>query len=533
MSPNDCLPDDPDALRALARRLRVQLEQRETELRRREAELRRKEEDLQSEQARARFFERELRKLERSMFGRRSERLPDEVPGQLSLLDPQALPALDPEPKPRDGTPAKPAPARKGGGGRGRGGRKCIPPHIERVEVTSTDDGPTTCACCGGDLHVIGEDRSERLEYVPGHFVALVTVRKKRACKACPSEGVVTQPAPPFGLQRSKFADGFVAKVLVDKYADNIPLRRQVKRFEREGLEVAIASLCRIAIGSAELLKHVVAVIADELRQGAFLQGDGTGLPILDGPRNDRIAGALWVYTDGEQAVFEASRTHEGRHAAAFLHGFEGVFLPDGASTYNEACRPETIARAGCWAHARRKFFDARHGHPRAFAALQKIKELFLLEREAWQLDAEGRHRLRRERAKPWLKDFKAWVDAELPAAEPRGAWHGALQYVVNQWDRLIVFVDEPAVPIHNNASERALRGPVTGRKNWLFAGSEGGADAAAVHFTIVHCCMLAGIDPFDYLRDVLHRLPDATPARLKQLTPRAWAARAPADEGE
>ena len=155
------------------------------------------------------------------------------------------------------------------------------------------------------------------------------------------------------------------------------------------------------------------------------------------------------------------------------------MFLPDGASTYNAACEPDGVERAGCWAHARRKFFDAREANPRAFEALLHIRALFLMEREAKVLDAEGRRRLRHERAVPWLHAFKRWVDDAYPTAEPRGAWHGALQYVRNQWEKLVVFADHPDVPIDNNASERALRGPVTGRKNWLFAGSEGGAEAA------------------------------------------------------
>lgn len=520
MSPIDNLSDDPEVLRAYAKRLEAELRAKNAAL---EAELRAEREAHSAAKEQARFYLHKYEVLARAAFGRRSERVDNQVEGQLLLL---TAPETEPTAVSRPAT-SPPEPKRGKKGGRRGGGRKKLPPHIQRLEVTSSDDGPTSCACCGGELAVIGEDRSERLEYIPGHYKALVVVRTKRACQACPSEGVVTQPAPPFGLQRSKYADGFVAKVLVDKYADNIPLRRQVSRFKREGLDVPVSSLCRIVQASADLLKHVVGVVADELRDGDFLQGDGTSLPILDGPRNDRISGALWVYTDGDQAVFEATKTHEGLHPAAFLDGFEGVFLPDGASTYNEACRPEAIERAGCWAHARRRFFDARMSHPRAFIALRKIRELFLLEREAWQVDAEARHRIRQERAAPWLEDFRGWIDEHLPNAEPRGAWHGALQYVVNQWDRLVVFVDHADVPIHNNTSERALRGPVTGRKNWLFAGSEGGAEAAAVHFSIVHCCMLAGVDPFDYLRDVLHRLPDATPTALRQLTPKAWAARA------
>jgi transposase len=499
MSMIEKIPDDPVLLREYARRLQA---------------------ELRSQMERAELYKREYEKLAREAFGRRSERVDGQDEGQLVLFD-----RPDPETAPASANTDKPTRERKKR--RGGGGRSKLPPHLARIEVTSSDDGPTTCDCCGGHLVGIGEDRSERLERIPAQHKVLVVIRKKRACPKCPSAGVVTQPAPPFALARSKYADGFVAQVLVDKYADNIPLRRQVTRLKREQIDVPIANLCRVVTGSADLLKHVVGVMADELRRGPFLQGDGTGLPILDGPNNDRVSGALWVYTDGDQAVFEATKTHEGRHAAAFLEGFQGVFLPDGASTYNEATRAESIVRAGCWAHARRKFFEARHHHVHAFTALRKIRDLFLLEREVWQLDAEGRQRMRQERAVPWLRDFRDFIDAHLSDAEPRSAWHGALKYADNQWDRLTAFVDHSDVPIHNNASELALRGPVTGRKNWLFAGSEGGADAAAVHFSIMHSCMLAGVDPYAYLRDVLHRLPDATPTALRQLTPKAWAERA------
>lgn len=503
MLPVEPLPADPALLREYAKRLQA---------------------ELRSQKERADLFQREYEKLAREAFGRRSERVDGQDEGQLVLFD-------RPDPEAVSATTTAEKPTRERKKRRGGGGRKKLLPHLARIEVTSSDEGPATCTCCGGELVEIGEDRSERLERIPAQHKVLVVIRKKRACPKCPSKGVVTQPAPPFALPRSKYADGFVAQVLVDKYADNIPLRRQVTRLKREQIDVPIANMCRVVTGSADLLRHVVRVIADELRSGGFLQGDGTGLPILDGPQNRRVSGALWVYTDGDQAVFEATKTHEGKHAAAFLEGFEGVFLPDGASTYNEATRPESIVRAGCWAHARRKFFDARHHHVHAFTALRKIRDLFLLERQAWQLDAEGRHRLRQERAVPWVEDFRRFIAEHLPEAEPRSAWHGALKYADNQWDRLKVFIDHPGVPVHNNASELALRGPVTGRKNWLFAGSEGGADAAAVHFSIVHSCMLAGVDPYAYLRDVLHRLPDATPTALRQLTPRAWAERASNDD--
>jgi len=479
-------------------------------------------EQLAAANAAAERWQRHYRVLARTVFGRRAERLVDEHPAQLAMVPP-ADPPSESDPTPKSGSDGT---RRRKRGPRTGGGRRTLPAHIERIEVTSTDAGITTCPGCSEDLAVIGTDTSERLEYVPGHYKVLVSVRTKRACTHCPSQGVFTQPPPPFALSKSQFADGLIAKTLVDKYADNIPLRRQVKRFAREGVPIPIASLCRMVRGASDLLAHVVSAMADELRAGAFLQGDATGLPILDGPNNDRVRGALWVYTDGEQAVFEASTDHRGEHAAAFLRDFKGVFLPDGAANYNRACASDDIERAGCWAHVRRKFFDARDGHPAAFEALRRIRALFLLERQAWATDAEGRQRIRTEQAQPWLTDFKRWIHSQLMTAEPRSALHNALQYALRQWPYLTTFVDHPDVPIHNNTSERALRGPVTGRKNWLFAGSEGGAHTAAVHFSIMQSCMMVGIDPFAYLRDVLHRLPDAKPSVIRQLTPKAWAER-------
>ena len=477
---------------------------------------------LAAAQAESRMWRDNYKTLARTAFGRRSERLANEHPAQLIMMAPAEPEAKQEEAKPSPKRGQKRSGRRAGGGG----GRRALPAHIERTEVTSSDEGTTVCPSCAGELQVIGTETSERLEYVPGHYKALVSVCTKRACKTCPSQGVFTQPPPPFAVAKSQFADGFIAKVLVDKYADNIPMRRQVTRFAREGLPVAIASLCRVVLQSADLLIHVVNAMADDLRAGTFLQGDATGFPILVGPQNDRISGALWVYTDGEQAVFQASTNHRGEHATAFLQGFSGVFLPDGAATYNAACAPESIERGGCWAHVRRKFFDARDGHPAAFEALSRIRELFANEREAWTVDAESRQRIRTERQQPWLNDFKKWVYAQLMTAEPRSTLHKALQYTLRQWPNLVTFIDHPDVPIHNNTSERALRGPVTGRKNWLFAGSEAGAHAAAVHFSIMQSCMMVGIDPFAYLRDVLHRLPDAKPSVVSQLTPKAWAAR-------
>jgi transposase len=463
-------------------------------------------------------LERTLAELERAkqrLFGRKAEKVPA---NQLTLLNLAA-----PE------EPAKPEPKvklRKRRGRRGHGRRK-LPAHIERIEVTGEEQGETTCVCCGGDLKVIGEDRSERLEYIPGHFKVFVVVRKKRACPKCPSEGVKTQPAPPFALERALPADGLLAHIITDKFADHLPLNRQSKRFARAGLNIGTSTMCGWLKSTSALLGHVVNVMRDELVAGDFVQSDGTGLPVLEGNKNQPHRACLWSYADEERVVFEVTRTYEQDHPAKFLAGFKGVLLADGASNYNLIASADGVKRAGCWAHARRKFFEAREANPEdAFVALAYIRRMFAVERRAKAVDIEARQRIRDQELRPLLEEFGLWTEDRHGQVRPSSQLGAALTYVRNQWDPLVVFLGDGRVPAHNNAAERHLRSPVVGRKNWLFAGSEGGAKVAATMFSIVGSCVMNGIDPYDYLRDVLHRLPDAKPEDLKHLTPAAWAGR-------
>ena len=278
---------------------------------------------------------------------------------------------------------------------------------------------------------------------------------------------------------------------------------------------------------AAGLLRHVVDAIAKELRAGTFIQSDATGMPILDGQKNEPRRSHLWSYTDGTQVVFQASLDRRQQHPADFLDGFEGTLLTDGAGDYNAAAARDGVVRAGCWAHARRKFFEARKADPtRAGRALSSIRQVFLVEKGVKELSAEDRARERRQRLGPVLARFRAELDAWSQTCRPKSPLGKAITYARRQWDTLVVFLDDGTAPPHNNTSERLHRTPVVGRKNWMFAGSEGGAHSAVIHFSIMLSCELAGIDPMAYLRDVLGLLPDAKPSEVQALTPLRWAAR-------
>jgi transposase len=378
--------------------------------------------------------------------------------------------------------------------------------------------------------------------------VVFACTREKRACPACPGEGVTLQPAPVFGLERALAADGLVAKIITDKYADHLPLNRQSRRFLREsGVNIATSTLCGWMKQSAELLKHVVATMSDSLREGPFIQSDATGLPILEGRRNKPRRGHLWSYSDGCQFVFVATMNGKQEHPAQFLEGFSGTLLTDGAGAYNLVAKSDGITRAGCWAHARRKFFEARIEEPeRVGIAMTQIREIFDLERQMTKLAPEAKAKERQKVLGEPLHEFRVWLSNQSTAVRPTSGLGKAITYTLNQWDTLVVFLVDGRAPVDNSASalpgylsgsghsqphsggvaRRQLRGPVVGRKNWIFAGSEGGAHTAATLFSIVGSCVMAGIDPYAYLRDVLSLLPDATPAQLREFTPWACAQR-------
>jgi len=247
---------------------------------------------------------------------------------------------------------------------------------------------------------------------------------------------------------------------------------------------------------------------------------------VLDGQTNAPRRGQLWVYANDDHAVFRYTPDGKGRNPAAELAGFTGTLVSDGINVYDLLSRIEGVVRAGCWCHARRKFFEARAAAPHiAAGALATIRELFLLERTLRDVSPEERLRQREAIARPLLDGLHKWLTKELDGLEPDNLMAKAIRYTFNQWTKLCVFLRHADIPIHNNGSELQLRNPVIGRKNWLFCGSEAGADAAAILFSIMGSCMLQGIDPWTYLRDVLPKIADSNIHQLLELSPAKWRA--------
>ena len=382
----------------------------------------------------------------------------------------------------------------------------------------------TGCSVCGHALERIGEVTSQRLEWVPGHVEVLEVACEKCVCKEHPAAGVVTAEPPSFALPRALCANGLLTKVLVDKFADHIPLHRQCARFEREGLDLTTSTLCGWVKSSADLLGAVYRQMQTEILASRWVQADATGFPVQDGAKGELRKGQLFTYGNGDHILFVFSDTKQGTQPAAHLAGFQGeVVLVDGGSEFN-LITSAGVVRAGCWSHARRRFFQAREEEPRlAQEALEQIRGLFMVERARGSPAAEL-DKLRQTISLPILLRFKTWLH-QRQGIRPTSLMGQAVSYTLNQWDRLVAFVDHPHIPIHNNTAERSLRQPVIGRKNWMFAGSDGGAKAAAIHFSLVASCIHHSVDPSLYLRDVLDRLPEHKATDLHQLTPSGWRA--------
>ena len=456
----------------------------------------------------------ELARLKRQITGPKSERRRPEDDVQGSLFAQAESPSLaeTAAPTPKSPPTAKPHGRRK--------------PDGEPDEVVAATP-PDTCAACGGSLREISVSSSTRQDWRRGHFVTMRVDRPSCACDRCRTVETAAEPTM-FALPRSIAGNGLIARVIVDKFADNIPLNRQVDRFRREGLEISLSTLCDLVMRSAGLLGRVVEAMRTEQRAGSWLQADDTGLPVLDGTKGQAGNGRLWVYANTEHVVYDFTPTRHGKGPAAYLEGFKGIILADGGSEFNEAVRTSGLTRAGCWSHARRYFFDAKDTSPAlSKEALDRIGVLFDIERGIKDADLETRRRVRAADTREALDRIHAWLAEHVHRQRPSSPIGKAFAYALNQWAFLEVCARHPEIPIHNNTSELQLRRPVIGRKNWLFAGSEGGAKAAATLLSLVGSCRLHGLDPWEYLHTVLGVINDHPVNKVGDLAP-IHAARAP-----
>ena len=467
----------------------------------------------------------ELARLKRAQFGISSEKMSGRV-AQLELAI-EALEMVEAEqlsaaPTIADviETAANPKPA-----------RRSLPDHLPREEVIHP--GPCACPACGGALRRIGADVTETLDYVPGRFKVVRHVREAYSCRTCDS--VVQAPAPHHPIARGRAGPGLLAHIAVAKFDDHLPLYRQAEIFAREGVTLETSTLSGwVGATTAALMPLVDLLRRDVITGSEGLHGDDTPVPVLAPGTGKTKTGRLWSYVRDERpyggerppgAVFIASPDRRSERPLAHLATFSGVLQADGYAGFNGLYESGRIVEAACWAHTRRKFFDvhAATGSAVAHEALERIGALYEVERAVHGKPPDERRRRRQARSRPLAEALRAWADATLPQLSGRSELAGAFRYMLTRWTALTRAFDDGRLALDNNPAERALRGVAVGRKNYLFAGSDRGADRAAALYSLIETAKLNGLNPEAYLRDVLARIADHPAQRLANLLPWNW----------
>lgn len=470
-------------------------------------------------------------RLARQLFGKKAERVD---PKQLELAFAEAGEELELPPAYLHEAPDEESPPPGKKRKKREGGRTKVPADLprERREYRPTPE-ELVCTCCGGEKRPMGEEITEQLEYEPARFRVIEHARVKYSCARC-QEGVVCPPLPPMPIEKGKPGPGLLAEVIVNKYADHQPLRRQETIFARHGVRIAKTTLCSWIAQAAKILEPIAREIGRQVLSRPVAQTDETGILVLDKHQpGGRRKGRIWVYGGLPGEVrYVYTPTKESHEPKKFLANFTGYLQADAYGGFDVLYEDGTIVEVGCNAHARRKFFDALKTSPKeASWALATYRELFKIEGEIKALEdftPEERHAIRQERSKPIVDSFYAWLDElnDSGTVIPRTPLADAVRYARNHREALCRFLEDGRLEFDNNRSERALRKVALGRNNWLFAGSAKGAHRAAVCYTLVESCREIGVNPLDYLRDVLQQV--VTPGsskRLGELTPRGWKA--------
>jgi transposase len=491
------LPSDPALLQRLVRDMAGVVESRDGEIER-----------LQSI----------IKKLQRAQFGRRSERL-DSDQLALALEDLDADIARIQEGRPIVGKPATERPPR----------RKPLPDHLPREEVRLDIEG-MTCACCGGALHAIGESVSEMLDWVPAQLRVIRTVRPKYACRVC--ETVAQAPAPERLIAGGLATPALLAQVLVSKYCDHTPLYRQSQIFARHGVDLARSTLAGWVGGACWWLEALHERLCRNVFASDHLFADDTPVPVLDPGRGRTKTGRLWVYAREQRpwggpeppaAIYMFAPDRKAERPVAHLRDFKGVLHVDGYAGFEQLTAKGEIVLAACWAHTRRKFYEVAQatGSPIAQEALRRIGELYAIEAEVRGRSPQQRLIARKERSKPAVADLRTWLDAQLAQVSGRSTLADAIRYALARWQGLTRFLHDGRIELDTNPVERAIRPVSLGRKNHLFAGSDGGGSRWAILCSLIETAKLNGVEPYAYLTDVLTRMVDGHPInRLDELLP-------------
>jgi transposase len=541
------LPDDIEALKALVHEANRKADEAARRATRAEAELANAQAQASATDALIAHLKLQIAKLRREQYGpsaERTRRLLDQMELQLGDLEADAAEDI------LIAAAAAEKATSVAGFDRKRPSRKPFPEHLPRERVVVP--APCTCPACGGSrLSKLGEDVTETLEVIPRAWKVIQTVREKFSCRDCET---ITQPPAPFHVvPRGWAGPSFLAMVLFEKYGQHQPLNRQAERFGREGVPISVSTLADQVGAACFALMPIFRLIEAHVFAAQRLHGDDTTVPVMAKGKTD--TGRLWNYVrddrpfggaDPPAVVFRYSRDRRGEHPQAHLATWSGILQADAFAGYNELYAADRkaglILEAGCFAHARRKFFEladvegaARKKsrgektgqiYPIALEAVQKLDALFEIERTINGKTAEERLAVRQALSGPLMAELHAWLTVQLAKLSRHHDLAKAINYMLRRWDGFARFLADGRVCLTNNAAERALRCVPLGRKAWLFCGSDRGGQRAAIVYSLIQTCRLNDIDPQAWLADVLARIADFPLSKLVDLLPWNWHAR-------
>jgi transposase len=523
----DALPDDAASLKALIAALSAEAQT----VRADHAQLAIERDDLAAEVnrliARNERLDHIISVLRRAQFGRSSERLSEDQI-VLALEDVETgLSAEDAKAEKQSDIVRRQAAKSR------RANRGHLPAHLPREEILIEPEC-RTCPC-GGALHVIGEDVSERLDRIPARLKVIVTRRPKYACRSC-TDGVVQAPAPLRLIEGGLPTDALVADVLISKYAWHLPLYRQAQILKTEGINLDRGTLAHWVGFAAVELEPLHARLLQILKSSTKLFADETRCPVLDPGRGKTKTGYLWALArddrpwgsaDPPAVAYTYAPGRGTEHAVHHLAGFSGVLQVDGYAAYKaltEARRaggPLTLAF--CWAHFRRRFYDIAKGGnaPIAEEALSRIGKLYEIEADIRGRSADERRAERQSRSKPITDELKPWLEKQLARISRGAPIAEDIRYGLSHWDGLIRFLDDGRIEIDSNIVERSIRPIALNRKNALFAGSDEGGANWAIIASLIETAKLNSINPHAWLTNALTKLVNRWPAsRIDELMP-------------
>lgn len=467
--------------------------------------------------SRALVLEDEIKLLRYKLFGRRSEKysVEDEKQGQLFN---EAEDIQEEEKKKAESTLEVKSYVRR------KGGRKPLPGNLPREEIIhDIPEEEKVCSCCGSKLVRIGEEVSEKLEIIPMKIKVIRNIRVKYACNKCDGcegeKAVKVATLKPQIMPKSIVTPGLLAYILVSKFADGIPFYRQEKQFKRIGVDISRADLSNWAIKAGKICDPFVELFLREIRSGPVVQMDETRVQVLNEyGRANTSKSYIWVMRGGIDPLkpvilYRYHPSRGGEIPLKYLDKYSGFFQTDGYEGYKEVGKRPGIIHAGCWAHVRRKYYEASKPTKKpgsAETALGKIGKIYSIEKDlrGKNLELNEFVEKRKSLVEPILRDFKEWLDKKVMQVPPTTLLGRAVNYTLKQWEKLVRYLDSPYLTPDTNRIENNIRPFVVGRKNWLFSGSPLGAFASTTIYSLIETAKANGLEPYRYLKYLFTELP-------------------------